>query len=193
MEVVIHRVNTIKKLQQIPPQFGCEIDIRTWGNELILNHDPFLPGDKFSDFLDEYVHGLLVLNIKVAGIEDLVLRECRKREIGNVFLLDVEFPYLYQASRRGERAIALRYSEDESIELVGKYSERVDWVWIDTNTKLPLDQNTLQLLKNLKTCLVCPERWGRPHDICVYRKQLKMLDFTPNAVMTALEYAQEWL
>jgi len=35
--------------------------------------------------------------------------------------LDVEFPYLYRASRLGERAIAVRFSEDEPIELIYKY------------------------------------------------------------------------
>ena len=41
MEFIIHRVNTIKELKQIPKEYGCEIDIRTDRSKLILNHDPF--------------------------------------------------------------------------------------------------------------------------------------------------------
>ena len=64
MEIVIHRINKIKELKNIPLKYGCEIDIRTNGNKLILNHEPFMGGDSFNDYLDEYKHGLLVLNIK---------------------------------------------------------------------------------------------------------------------------------
>jgi hypothetical protein len=192
MEIVIHRINKIKELKNIPLNYGCEIDIRTNGNKLILNHEPFIGGDSFSDYLDEYRHGLLVLNIKEAGIEEMVLKEVRKRNILNFFLLDVEFPYLYRASRDGERSIAIRYSEDEPIETVNKYKNKVDWVWIDTNTKLPLDTQTIVQLKGFKTCLVCPERWGRPNDIILYRKQMQLYNFELNAVMTSLNCAKYW-
>jgi hypothetical protein len=192
MEIVIHRINKIQELKNIPPNYGCEIDIRTNGNKLILNHEPFIGGDSFCDYLDEYRHGLLVLNIKEAGIEQKVLEEVRKRNITNFFLLDVEFPFIYRASRQGERAIAIRYSEDEPIELVNKYKNKVDWVWIDTNTKLPLDMNTIVQLKGFETCLVCPERWGRPKDIIPYRNIMKQFGFEPTAVMTSLSGVKNW-
>ena len=192
MEIVIHRVNTIKELKKIPQNFGCEIDIRANGSDLVLNHEPFIGGEYFIDYLDEYKHGLLILNIKEAGIEQTVLSEIRKRNIKNFFLLDVEFPYIYRASREGEQAIAVRYSEDEPIELVNKYKKKVDWVWIDTNTKLPLDIKTIAQLKQFKTCLVCPSRWGRPMDIIKYRKQLKKLNFSLDATMTSLNNINNW-
>ena len=40
MEIIIHRVNTIKELKAIPSEYGTEIDIRAFGSELILNHEP---------------------------------------------------------------------------------------------------------------------------------------------------------
>src|SRR5205823_11898011 len=138
-------------------------------------HDAFTAGEDFDRWLDRFAHGLLVLNVKEAGIESEVLRRVRTRGISRCFLLDVEFPYLYRASRAGERAIAVRYSEDEPIELVERYRARVDWVWIDTITRLPLDARTVRALHGLKTCLVCPERWGRPGDIPAYRSQMAEL------------------
>ena len=194
MEIVVHRINTVASLKAVPTHFGAEIDLRARGSELYLHHDAFHDRDAeaFVDYLDAYRHGLLVLNIKEAGIESEVLRLVRERGIERYFLLDVEFPYLYRASRQGERSIAVRYSEDESIETVIAYTERVDWVWIDTNTRLPLDETVKSQLSGLKTCLVCPERWGRPQDIGGYRAQLTALDLRLDAVMTSLACAPLW-
>ncbi len=119
MEIIIHRVNTIRELKIIDAKFGAEIDIRAWDSDLILNHEPFQDGEKLIDYLDEYKNGTLILNIKEDGIEDEVLRLVRERpQIKSYFLLDVEFPYLYRASRQGERNMAIRFSEDESVKTV---------------------------------------------------------------------------
>jgi hypothetical protein len=192
MEIVAHRINTIEGLAEVPESFGVEIDLRANGSRIVLNHDPFAGGTDFDAWLERYRHGVLVLNIKEAGIEDEVLRRVRARGIERCFLLDVEFPYLYRASRAGERAIAVRYSEDESIELVDRYRDRVDWVWIDTNTRLPLNADVIQRLRGLRTCLVCPERWGRPGDIPTYQALMDSSSFRPTAVMTALRHAPAW-
>ena len=192
MEIVAHRINSIEALARVPESFGAEIDLRADGSRIVLHHDPLVGGTDFDAWLEHYRHGLLVLNIKEAGIEDEVLRRVRSKGISQCFLLDVEFPYLYRASRAGERAIAIRYSEDEPIELVDRYRGRVDWVWIDTNTRLPLDAAVAARLTGMNTCLVCPERWGRPEDIPAYQTRMDAIGFKPDAVMTALRHAPLW-
>lgn len=192
MQIVIHRINTIHELRNVPIIYGVEVDIRAEGSNLILNHEPFKQGERFVDYLEVYQHQLLVLNIKEAGIEAEVLRLVRQKEIPEFFLLDVEFPYIYQASRKGERAIAMRFSEDEAIQTILKYQGKVDWVWIDTNTKLPLDKGIIQQLQGFKTCLVCPERWGRPQDIIPYRLRMRELGFCLDAVMTSKKNIMDW-
>ena len=192
VECVVHRVNTADLLSGIPKDLGVEIDLRAHGSGIVLNHEPFGGGEDFDRWLDGFAHGLLVMNVKEAGIETEALARVRARGISRCFLLDVEFPYLYRASRAGERAIAVRYSEDEPIGLVERYRGRVDWVWIDTLTRLPLDEAAVAALRGLQTCLVCPERWGRPHDIPAYQSQMQTLGFTPAAVMTALPYVSQW-
>ena len=193
MDISIHRINTIAGLKSVPLTFGTEIDIRADGSNLILNHEPFAGGERFVDYLAEYHHGLLILNIKEAGIEDEVLRLVRERGVERYFLLDVEFPYIFRATRAGERAIAMRYSEEESMETIEHYRNTVDWVWVDTITRLPLDAGTVNQLAGFKTCLVCPERWGRPEDIPAYAKQMRTLGFRPDAIMTAASEAHRWL
>ncbi len=192
MEFVIHRVNSIKELKKTPEEYGCEIDIRTDGSKIILNHDPFKKGELLKDYLDEYKNGTLVLNIKESGIEDIVLQEVRKRNIKSYFLLDVEFPYLFQASKNGERNIAVRFSEMEPVENIVLFENKVDWVWIDTITNLPLCINNIAYIDKFKSCLVCPSRWGREVDIQKFKTQLVKLNYKVNSVMTDLNKVRLW-
>ena len=188
MEIIIHRVNTIRELKKIKPHYGTEIDIRSWGSDLVLNHEPFQDGERLINYLDAYHHGTLVLNIKEDGIEDDVLQLVRQRSrIKSYFLLDVEFPYLYRASRQGERNIAIRFSEDESIETVKKYVGMVDWVWIDTNTRLPITSENKEILNQFKTCLVCPSKWYQADKINDYLNIMSKIRISINAIMTSTE------
>lgn len=200
MQIIIHRVNTIEKLSTVPTEYGVEIDIRGYGDKLLLNHDSIDDPKKYcelEDYLKSYRHSFVIFNLKEAGYESRVIELAKRFGIENYFLLDVEFPYLYRATRKeGVRKIAVRYSEAEPIEMVEAQKNNgeplLDWVWIDTNTKLPLDDRIIQQLKGFKTCLVCPERWGRPQDIEAYINKIKELDFELDAVMTSLECVPKW-
>lgn len=192
MEFIIHRVNLIEELKTVPAELGCEIDIRTDGSNLILSHDPFSSGDKLTDYLDEYKNGTLVLNIKESGIEDTVLKEVRIRGIKSYFLLDVEFPYLYNATNLGERNIASRFSEKEPIENLIKFQSKVDWVWIDTISSVPVDHKNKAILELFKSCLVCPSRWGRGKEIYKVRNYLRSIEFKPDKIMTDFNYLNKW-
>ena len=177
MEFIIHRINKIKELKLIPNKFGTEIDIRSTGSKLILNHEPFLNGDNLKDYLETYKHQTLVLNLKEAGIEKDVIKLVKKYSIKSYFLLDVEMPYMYSATKAGQKNIAVRFSEYEDIAVTKYFRKKLKWVWIDTATKLPLNQNNIKILSKFKSCLVCPERWGRVRDIIKYKKILKKINF----------------
>jgi len=192
MEFIIHRVNLIENLKKTPQEYGCEIDIRTDESKLILNHDPFTKGDYLIDYLDEYKNGTLVLNIKESGIEDVVLKEVRLRNIKSYFLLDVEFPYLYSATEKGERNIAVRFSEKEPIENTVLFENKVDWVWIDTINKMPINTENIRTLNSFKKCLVCPSRWGRVNEILHIRKKMYINNITIDSIMTEIKYLKKW-
>ena len=193
MEIIIHRVNKIKDLKKISQDFGVEIDIRANGSNLILNHEPFNTGDKLKDYLENYKHKTLVLNIKEAGIEEKVLSLVKKYSIKSYFLLDVEMPYLYKATIKGQKNIAVRFSEYENIFLAKYFKNKLKWVWIDTVTMLPVTNNNKNILNKFKSCIVCPERWGRKKDIKVYKEKLKRIKFKPTAIMTSKKCANNWL
>ena len=192
MEFIIHRINKIKELNKIPENYGTEIDIRSKGSKLILNHEPYESGDILENYLENYIHKTLVLNIKEAGIENDILRIVKSYPIKSYFLLDVEMPYMYSASKKGHRNIAVRFSEYENISLAREFSNKLNWIWIDTATKLPLNKKNLSVIKKFKSCLVCPERWGRIKDIKRYKNILKKLNFYPDAVMTSYKCLKKW-
>jgi hypothetical protein len=193
---IAHRINTIDKLKKIPQEWGVEIDVRhdNRTGKLYLNHDPG-SGEYLEKYLKYFSHRFIIFNIKEVGIENHCVNLAAKFNIpkNNYFLLDVEFPYLYRAAlNNGMQQIAVRYSEAEPIEAALKFKNLVDWVWIDVNTKLPLDANVKRKLSGFKTCLVSPECWGRPDDIAVYRQKIEKLNFQLDAVMVDFKYGKLW-
>ena len=192
MELIAHRFNKLKNLKKLSTIYGAEIDLRSKGSKIILNHDPFGGGDRFEDFLANYNHGTLILNIKESGIEMDVINAVKKQKIKNFFLLDVEMPFICKNDKSVNKNISIRFSEYESIQTVKNFINNVGWVWIDTFKTLPLDQKINSVLKKFKNCLVCPERWGRPGDISNYYFKMKKLNFSPNAIMTSHKYFKLW-
>ena len=65
MKLISHRVNTLSQLKKTNTKYGVEVDIRSRDTELIVHHDPFLRGEKFSNWIKEYRHGTLILNVNV--------------------------------------------------------------------------------------------------------------------------------
>lgn len=211
--IIIHRVNKIEQLKNIPLHYGVEIDVRmdTTHGHLYLSHDPVF-GDALNqcDFLHSYLscfnHAFIVVNIKEAGTELAAVKCLQSFGIDSkrYFLLDVEFPFLYRhthgvlSDTSLDLSMAVRFSEAEPIEqmLYFKYPNplhrQISWVWIDTQTQLPIDVDNQKHFQNMNTCLVCPERWGRPDDIKHYIEQLKSIHMTLTAVMTSLTYASLW-
>ena len=146
MKIIIHRVNKIKELRKIPAKYGVEIDIRSYEKKLVLNHEPASTGDGLNEYLKNFNNSILIANIKEAGIENKVLKLIKKYRIKKYFLLDVEFPFIYNSSNSGEKNISIRFSEKESIETVKNFVNKVNYVWIDTFTKFPINKNNLKIL-----------------------------------------------
>lgn len=162
MITIAHRINTVAQLKEVPPEFGVEIDLRDFGDRLILRHDPFGDGEDFEAWLPHYRHCLLVLNIKSERIEYRVLELIQRFGINDYFFLDCSFPMIRQLSANGERRIAVRYSECEPIEGCLGLAGKVDWVWVDCFTRMPLEPVSFRKLKaQFRLCAVSPELQGR--------------------------------
>ena len=191
--LIVHRVNSIEILNSIDRALGCEIDIRTDGSKLILNHNPFKKGDNLVDYLDEYHHGTLVLNIKETGIESIVLKEVQKRNIKSYFLLDVEMPYLIKAFMKNEKKLAVRFSEYEPIENMVVFKNKFNWIWVDSITKVPITDENFQTINKFNVCVVCPSLWKRSEDINNEKYKLSKYNFDNLKIITKHKYIDVWL
>jgi hypothetical protein len=189
--LIEHRVNSVALLDRIPVDRGVEVDIRDYDGALRLVHDPLRGGERLDDFLKAFRHRLLILNVKCDGLEGRILSALEKHRIERYFFLDVANPTLVSLVRLGVRQIAVRYSEFEPIESSLAFAGKVDWVWIDCFTRLPLDQESWSRLRaHFKLCLVSPELQQHPRGmIQEFRRQLR--DMPVDAVCS--DYCSDWV
>ncbi|MBD1553268.1 phosphatidylinositol-specific phospholipase C/glycerophosphodiester phosphodiesterase family protein [Pseudomonas typographi] len=188
MNIIVHRRNLLSELRATPREFGIEVDIRTNGDELIIHHDPCMPGNSFLDWINEYKHGTLILNVKEEGLEGRLIDVMAKRGIHDYFFLDQSFPFLVKWSNQGERRCAVRVSEFESVETAMTLAGRIDWVWVDCFTHFPLSTQDAHRLQSagFKLCLVSPELQGRDAEteIPELKAKLDKLRIVAEAVCT---------
>ena len=187
MLVIHHRRNTIDSLKAVNSHLGVEVDIRSFGSKLIINHDPFKESINFEDWLIYYKHKLLILNVKEEGLEEPLILLMKKYKINNFFFLDQSFPFLIKTIFIGERRTSIRVSEYESIETALKLSGKAEWVWVDFFNYFPLDYASFLKLKEarFKLCLVSPELQGHSHIKVDYlKKELKKMKINFDAVCT---------
>ena len=163
MHVIAHRRNTRALLADTRREHGVEVDIRSMGARLIIHHDPFAEGEDFEEWLADYCHGLLILNVKEEGLEDRLLALMAGANIDDFFFLDQSFPFLIRTVRRGERRCAVRVSEYESVDTALRLTGMVDWVWLDSFTGTLPPAPDLHRLRDagFRLCLVSPELQGR--------------------------------
>ena len=163
MNIISHRRNTIQDLRATPKKYGIEVDIRSFGEQLIIHHEPFITGECFEDWLAAYQHGTLILNVKEEGLEARLIALLKSKGIEDYFFLDQSFPFLVKWAAAGVHRCAVRVSEFESIETALTLAGKVDWVWVDCFTHFPLGHEDAFRLHSagFKLCLVSPELQGR--------------------------------
>lgn len=157
MEIIVHRLNKAHLLKDTPQKYGVEVDIRTFNKDLIINHDPFLKGELFKDWIKNYRHGTLILNLKEEGLEKEILFLLNQYSIKSYFFLDQSFPSLIKNISKFKYSI--RVSDYESIQTALNLKDMVEWIWLDTFHNLSLTNELITDLKrnNFKVCLASPE------------------------------------
>ena len=197
-EFIAHRVNTLAELKELPVEYGVELDLRDdLTGRIYIQHNPFEDGEDFEIYATEYAKnrsGTMILNVKSERIEHKVLEIIKKSGIKNYFFLDSSFPMIKLLSDMGERNIAVRFSEYEGMDTVRAMAGKIDWIWVDTFSKLPLDQKTYKEMKNLcyKLCLVSPELQGQEEKIESYKKQIADMGITFDAICTKSYNISKW-
>lgn len=195
MEYIAHRINTVAELRNLDTEYGVELDLRdAFDGAIYISHNPFEEGEDFEEYLKEYHHGTMILNIKSERIEYKVLELLRKYHIEKYFFLDSSFPMIKTLSDEGETNIALRFSEFEGLDTIRNMAGKVSWVWVDCFSKLPLTRENAEELKKLgyRLCIVSPELEGQPEKIEMYRKQLEDMNISVDAICTKVYNIEKW-
>ncbi len=195
MEYIAHRINTIEELRVLPEEYGVELDLRDFlDGSIYIQHNPFETGENFENYLREYHHGTMILNVKSERIEFRIQELLEKYRIKKYFFLDSSFPMIFLLSTQGEKNIALRLSELEGMDTIRNMSGRVKWIWIDCFTKIPINKKEYDELKLLgyKLCFVSPELENRSEDIGKYANWLANQGMRMDAVCTKVHNINQW-
>jgi hypothetical protein len=195
MRKILHRINTIAQLKNTPTKYGVEVDIRSWGKDLVIHHEPFEKGESFEKWLEFFNHKTLILNVKEEGLENRIIDLMSNYNIQDYFFLDQSFPFLIKTTSSGESRCAVRVSEFEGIETAMSLSGKVDWIWVDCFTHFPLTLSNARRLQTdgkFKLCFVSPELQGRTdvNYIENFRREVESLGIKGDAVCT--KYPDLW-
>ncbi|MEH2930815.1 hypothetical protein VSQ48_13045 [Candidatus Ventrimonas sp. KK005] len=196
MEFIAHRINTLKELKELDTSYGVELDLRDDLNgRVYISHNPFEPGEDFEEYLKHYQHGTMILNVKSERIEHKILELLKQYDIQNYFFLDSSFPMIKLLSDLGEHNIALRFSELEGLDTIRNMAGKAKWVWVDCFSRLPIDKQSYQELKNMgyRLCMVSPELEGQPEKLSLYREQLSQEGIVMDAVCSKIYNVKFWV
>ncbi len=196
MEYIAHRINTLEQLRKLPVQYGAELDLRDdLTGRIYISHHPFEDGENFEDYLREYHHGTMILNIKSERIEHRVMELIKNYHVKNYFFLDCSFPMIHLLSEAGEKNIAVRYSEYEGMDTIAAMAGKVDWIWVDTFHTLPIDHTTFMRMKEMgyQLCLVSPELQGQPEKAELYMQQIQAEGIRFDAVCSKMDMIEKWM
>ena len=95
----------------------------------------------------------------------------------------------------GEHNIALRFSELEGLDTIRNMAGKAKWVWVDCFSRLPIDKQSYQELKNMgyQLCMVSPELEGQPEKLSLYREQLSQEGIVMDAVCSKIYNVKFWV
>jgi hypothetical protein len=194
---IAHRINYLNKeiADDIFSKYdGIEFDIRDFSGGLIIQHDAFLIGQPFIEFIKFCPSNkFYIINVKCEGIEEKIIEILHIYNINNYFFLDCNMPTINKLSKINTK-IAGRISEYESIENIIKIYNKITWVWIDVFSKFPITFDDYKILKkyNLKLCLVSPELQGQQDKIKEYIIYMKNNNITIDAVCSKIYNYTIW-
>tara|TARA_B110000037_G_scaffold220829_1_gene289876 strand:+ start:7742 stop:8329 length:588 start_codon:yes stop_codon:yes gene_type:complete len=184
--IIKHRINRINQIKNTSTNYGVEIDLRSDLKTIYLHHEPYKKGVKFTQWIKEYNHKILVLNVKEEGLENKIIKVLKKNKISNFFFHDQTFSTLLK--NRNKTKVSIRYSEFEDLKNEVYLFKKIKWIWIDHFSKFPMNKKSYNIFKknNVKICVVSPElvNINLKKKIKYFKEYLKKNKFKIDAVCT---------
>lgn len=158
MQIISHRVNTVAALNSTPRHYWVEVDIRVHENQIVLQHDPYGQGEALSDWLSEYEHEGIVLNVKADGLEETLIEAMARAGVGEFFILDSQPATTYRLPTHFRKNIAVRVSDLEQPTAEAYLLHSGGWAWLDV---FEHPEIMIQRLDNIpsdiRICLASPD------------------------------------
>jgi len=195
MKYICHRVNLKEDMLKQNEKYGVEVDLRDdFNGNIYMEHDPFKCGADFEEYLKVYNKGTMILNIKSERIEIKVLELLKKYNITDYFFLDSSFPMIKLLADKGEKNIAIRFSELEGIDTIRNMAGKVNWIWVDCFTKMPLTKELENEFHSLgyDLCLVSPELQSQGKKLEEYANYIKDNDIKVDAICCKEQMVESW-
>lgn len=146
---IIHRINTVRKLKQLPLNHGIEVDVRDYKNKIILSHDPFSNGDSLKKLIENVNKRMTIVNVKSYGLIDIILKKIKNKK--NFYFLDLSFSEIDKLVKKGlSNKIILRFSKYEYFDLKAKSFKDVEWIWYDYFDKKTITKKNYKYIKENK-------------------------------------------
>jgi hypothetical protein len=146
--------------------YGIETDLRDLAGELVVSHDPPLPGAlPLSQFLDLYAalgsHATLALNVKADGLAPMLRQALAIRGIGRYFTFDMAIPDALHYLALGMPA----FTRSSEYEEPPAFLDRAAGLWMDgfSSAWVPATSVAARLAAGTTIALVSPELHHRPH------------------------------
>ncbi len=191
---IIHRINTVRKLKQLPLNHGIEVDVRDYKNKIILSHDPFSNGDSLKKLIENVNKRMTIVNVKSYGLIDIILKKIKNKK--NFYFLDLSFSEIDKLVKKGlSNKIILRFSKYEYFDLKAKSFKDVEWIWYDYFDKKPITKKNYKYIKEnkKKICIVSTELLGESKkEIFKLINYLNNNKFKIEAVCTKEKYINYW-
>lgn len=85
-------------------------------------------------------------------------------------------------------------SSYEGLDTLEKMQGKVNWVWVDCFTELPINNEIYRKIKNMgyKLCLVSPELQNQKKKLELYAKQIKDEKIEFDAICTKEYNVEKW-
>ena len=163
MQIISHRVNTVAALNATPRHYWVEVDIRVCENRLVLQHDAFAQGEALSDWLSEYAHQGIVLNVKADGLEETLYEAMEQAGVGDYFFLDSQPATTYRLPAYLRKNIAVRVSDLEKPTADAFLLHRGGWAWLDVfEDPEILIRRIDDIPSDMRLCLAAPDIMPTP-------------------------------
>jgi glycerophosphoryl diester phosphodiesterase len=173
VEILAHRgwwqkpaqKNTLPALERaLAAGLGVETDVRDCSGELVVSHDPPFYGVLlFRKLLEARAKcerpGVLALNIKADGLQEMVLEVLREFAVEKFFLFDMPVPDMLAWLKAGVPAFT-RHSEYEKPPVL---YDRAAGVWLDAFETDWFTRDVIEkhLAAEKKVAVISPEIHGR--------------------------------